>query len=180
MKKNILVYGGISGAIISIFMGVSMAVMGCNGGDMEAGTTSMVVGFSAMIVAFSFIFIGIKNFRDKQNEGIITFGKGFLLGFMMSLLASTMYVMTWGVEFHFFMPDFMDKYSALQIKQMQSSGITGAELEDGVKKIERLNLSYKNNPFVFAAYTYMEILPVGILISIISAYILKRKTANFS
>ncbi len=156
-------------------MGTSMAVIGCSGGDMEAGNTSMIIGFSAMIVAFSFIFVGIKNFRDKQNEGVITFGKGFILGLFMSLLASTMYVITWGVEFHFFMPDFMDKYSAIQIKQLQESGISGAELEDGIKKIESLNFNYKNNLIVFASYTYVEILPVGIVISLISALILKRK-----
>lgn len=130
MKKNVLLFGGISGAIISVFMGVSMAVMGCSGGDMEAGYTSMIIGFSAMIGAFSFTFIGIKNFRDKQNEGVITFGKGFLIGLLMSLLASTMYVLTWAAEFHFFMPDFMDKYSAIQIKQLQGSGITGITLEE--------------------------------------------------
>ena len=128
MKKNVILFGGISGAIISVFMGVSMAVMGCSGGDMEAGYTSMIIGFSAMIVAFSFTPIGIKNFRDKQNEGVITFGKGFLIGLLMSLLASTMYVLTWALEFHFFMPDFMDKYSAIQIKQLQGSGITGTAL----------------------------------------------------
>ena len=131
-----------------------------------------------MIVAFSFIYVGIKNFRDKQNEGIISFGKGFMLGFFMSLLASTMYVLTWAVEFHFFMPDFMDKYSVIQIEQLKATGISGSKLEEGIKKIEELNYSYKNNPFVFASYTYMEILPVGIVISLISAFILKRKTAK--
>lgn len=180
MKKYILVYGAISGLIISAFMGISMAIMGCSSGDMDGGSGSMIIGFSAMIVAFSFIFVGIKNFRDKQNEGIITFGKAFLIGFMISFLASTMYVITWAVEFHYFMPDFMDKYSAIQIKQLQSSGISGNELDKAIKKVQDLNIQYKTNPIVFALYTYMEILPVGIFISLISALILKRKVSKFS
>lgn len=175
MKKNSLIFGTISGVIISTFMGVYMAVMSCGSSETEGGTGSMIIGFTAMAVAFSFIFVGVKNYRDKQNGGTITFGKGFLLGFLISLVASTLYVITWGVEFHFFMPDFMDKYSAMQVKQVQESGISGAALDEALKSIESANYNYKNNPFFFAMYTYMEILPVGILITIISALILRRK-----
>lgn len=175
MKKNILVFGTIAGVIISTFMGISMAIMSCGSGDADGGTGSMIIGFSAMVVAFSFIFVGIKNYRDKQNGGVITFGKAFLLGLMISLVASTLYVITWAVEFHFFMPDFMDKYSAMQVKQLQASGISGAALDEAIKSIEHESYNYKNNPFFFAMYTYMEILPIGILITLISALILKRK-----
>ncbi len=176
MQKNSLVFGAIAGVIVSTFMATSMAMMSCGSGDMDGGSTSMIIGFSAMAVAFSFIFVGIKNFRDKQNGGTITFGKGFLLGLFISLIASTMYVITWGVEFHFFMPDFIDKYSAMQVKQLHESGVTGAKLDEAVKEIETANHNYKHNIFFFALYTYAEILPVGILITLISALILKRKT----
>ncbi|HWY39054.1 MAG TPA: DUF4199 domain-containing protein [Bacteroidia bacterium] len=176
MKKNILVFGIIAGAIISTFMGVSMAVMGCGSGEPGGGTGSMIIGFTAMAVAFSFVFVGIKNYRDKQNGGIITFGKAFLLGFMISLVASTLYVMTWAIEYHFFLPDFMDKYSAMQIKQLHESGVSGAQLEEALKDIETANYNYKHSPFFFTMYTYMEILPVGIIITLISSFILKKKT----
>jgi hypothetical protein len=176
MKKNSLVFGAIAGAIISTFMGISMALMSCGSGAADGGTTSMIIGFSAMAVAFSFIFVGIKNYRDKQNGGVITFGKAFLLGFFISLIASTMYVITWGVEFHFFMPDFMDKYSAMQVKQLQESNLPAAQLAEALKDIETAGYNYKNNPFFFAMYTYMEILPVGIIITLISSLILRKKT----
>lgn len=152
-----------------------MAIMGCSSDDMDGGSSAMIIGFSAMIVAFSFVFVGIKNFRDKQNGGVITFGKAFLLGFMISLIASTLYVITWGIEFHFFMPDFMDKYSAMQINQLQTSGMSDVALDEAIKNIESTNYSYKHNPFVFAMYTYMEIFPVGLIITLISSLILKRK-----
>ncbi|MBN8585378.1 MAG: DUF4199 domain-containing protein [Ignavibacteria bacterium] len=175
MKRNSLVFGLISGVIISTFMGISMAIVSCSAGDADGGLSSMVIGFSAMAVAFSFIFVGIKNFRDKKNGGTISFSKAFLLGFMISFIASTLYVITWGVEFHFFLPDFIDKYSAMQIKELKESGITGAALDEGIKKIETTNYNYKNNIFFFAMYTYAEILPVGILITLISSLILRRK-----
>lgn len=175
MKRNILVFGIISGAIISTFMATMMAIMGCSSDEMAGGSGSMIIGFTAMAVAFSFVFVGIKNYRDKQNGGIITFGNAFLLGFMISLVASTLYVMTWAVEYHFFLPDFMDKYSAMQIKQLHESGVSGAKLEESIKEIETASYNYKHNPFFFAMYTYMEILPVGIIITLISSLILKKK-----
>lgn len=175
MKRNSLIFGLISGVLISAFMGISMAIISCGSGDADGGSSSMIIGFSAMAVAFSFIFVGIKNFRDKKNGGIITFSKAFLLGFLISFIASTLYVITWGIEFHFFMPDFIDKYSAMQIKELQNSGITGQELDEGIKGIETTNHNYKNNLLFFAMYTYAEILPVGILITLISSLILRRK-----
>lgn len=176
MKRNILVFGTISGVIVSTFMAVSMAIMGCAAGNEGDMTGSMVMGFTAMAVAFSFIFVGIKNFRDKQNGGTITFGKGFLLGVMISFVASTLYVITWAVEYHLFLPDFMDKYAALQIKQLQQSGLTGKALEEGIRNVEGEMYSYKHNPFFFTLYTYLEIFPVGVIITLVSAAILRRKT----
>ncbi len=176
MKRNVLVFGTIAGVLISAFMGTSMAMMACGPDDGDHGMGSMIMGFSAMIVSFSFVFVGIKNFRDKQNRGIITFGKAFLLGTLISLIASTMYTLTWAVEFHFFLPDFMDGYSAMQIKELQESGISGDSLETAIQEIKSTQHSYETNPFFFAMYTYMEIFPVGIIISLISALILKKRT----
>jgi hypothetical protein len=96
---------------------------------------------------------------------------------MISLIASTLYVITWGVEFHFFMPDFIDKYSAMQVKELQGSGLSATALSEAIKNVESTNYSYKHNPFFFAIYTYAEIFPVGILITLISALVLKRKPA---
>jgi hypothetical protein len=175
MKKNILVFGTIAGVIVSAFMGVSMALMASGNSESSHGSGDMIIGFSSMVVAFSFVFVGIKNYRDKQNAGALTFGKGFLLGFMISLVASTLYVITWAIEYHFFLPDFMDKYASMQIKQLHETGITGPAYDEAVKSIESASYNYKNNPFFFTMYTYMEILPVGIIITLISSLILKRK-----
>ena len=172
MKKTIITYGLLSGLIIMAFM-ITSTVLWYK--DPKLGL-SEIIGFTGMFIAFIFVFVGIKNYRDKQNNGILTFGNGFLLGLMISFVASTIYVITWAIEFHFFLPDFMDKYAAMQIKQMHESGIKGAEYDEAIKSIERASYNYKNNPFFFAMYTYMEILPVGIIITLISSLILKRKT----
>jgi hypothetical protein len=138
----------------------------------------MIIGFSSMIAAFSLIFVGIKNYRDKQNAGIITFGKAFFLGLMISLVASTLYVITWGIEFHFFLPDFIDQYTAKQIQEINAGGLPADQMQKAIDDANEINYNYKNNIFFFAMYTYMEILPVGILITLISSWILRRKTAK--
>ena len=73
------------------------------------------------------------------------------------------------------LPDFMDDYAAIQVKELQTSGVSGAAYDKALKGIESATYNYKNNPFYFVMYTYMEILPVGIIITAISALILKRK-----
>lgn len=174
MKKNVLVFGLISGSIISLFMALSMA--NCFGNN-HFGASSMIIGFTAMIVAFSFVFVGIKNYRDKINGGYISFGKSFMTGFWITLIASTMYVITWMFEFHYFMPDFMDKYAAIMIEQTKSSGLPPDQLQAELDKITTMQENYKS-PIYRIMYTYLEIVPVGFIITLISALILKRKEKN--
>ncbi len=172
MKRNVIVFGLISGLIISTIMGILMVVYR-NNPDLEG---SMMVGYIAMIVAFSFVFIGTKNYRDKYNDGVITFGKAFRLGLYITLIASTMYVMMWLIEYYVFMPDFMDKYSEHIIKGLHESGATQAVIDQKILEMGTYKEMYKNPLFV-VLLTYAEILPIGILITLISAFILKKKPA---
>jgi hypothetical protein len=173
MKRTVLVFGLVSGVIISAFMATSMAIAGCSGGT-PYGTTSMVISYAAMLIAFSFIFIGIKSYRDKHLGGTMTFGQGAKTGLLIAAIAATMYVITWSIEYHFFLPDFMDTYSQHMITEAQNSGKSATEIAAEVKQMEDMKEMYKN-PFWFILFTYMEILPIGIIVALISAAILKRK-----
>ena len=171
MKKNVWVFGLISGVLISAFMVCTMALC-YRSGKFEG---NMVMGFSAMLLAFSFIFVAVKNYRDKYNGGVISFGRAFRIGLFISLIASTMYVLSWAIEYHLFIPDWLDKYNAHAIKNLQSSGAGAAEIAEKTNDIKALSESYKN-PALFVLYTYVEILPMGLLVSLISAFILKRRS----
>ena len=173
MKKVVLVYGIIAGLIISAMMAFSTGYF-CAKGDFEGG---MIYGYSAMIIALSMIFVGVKSFRDKQNGGTINFGKAFKIGLFISLVASTIYVLGWLINYYCFMPDFMDKYAAVMIAKARSSGISASELAKKTAEMERMKEWYKNPLFVILM-TYVEILPVALVVTIISALILKRNTAK--
>jgi len=173
MKKNVIVFGLISGLIVSLWLVVGIAWC-YNSGNFEG---SMLLGYASMILAFSLVFVGIKNYRDKYNGGIISFVKAFKIGLYISLVASTMYVVVWLVDYYVFVPDFMDKYTEHVISQAKSSGGSAAEISGKITEINAMKDMY-DTPLMVILLTYMEILPVGLIVSIISALMLKRKTNN--
>ena len=169
MKKIILTYGLIAGLICMSFMIVSTIVWKSTGHSNQ----SMIIGFTGMFIAFIFVFVGIKNYRDKHNGGSVTFWNAFKIGFFIALIASSIYTAVWLIEMHFFMPDFMEKYAATEIEKIKSSALSAAEIAEKVAEMESMRESYKN-PIVRILYTLMEILPIGIIIALVSALILKR------
>ena len=176
MQKNILTYGLISGIIVSGIMLFSMNYYNhCEGNvDWNMG---MAIGYASMLIAFSMVFVGIRNYRDKFNDGIISFGKAFKIGILIVLIASTMYVISWLIFYFFFMPDFMDKFNVREIENMKRSGATISEIESKTREMADFAKMYKN-PFFNAMMTYAEILPVGLIVTLISSLILKRKIKN--
>jgi len=170
MKKTILKNGAIAGVITTGMMIISTTMHNQNP-DFKG---SEIIGFAGMFIAFIFIFIGIKSFRDKQNNGVISFGTGFKIGLLISLIASTMYVLTWMIECHFFFPDFMEKFAAHAIEEAQRSGQSAMEIETTKQEMNKYIEWYKN-PFLLMALTYMEILPIGLVVTLFSALILKKK-----
>jgi hypothetical protein len=173
MKKLVLVYGIIAGVIVAALMAFSTGYF-CAKGDFEGG---MIYGYSAMILAFSMIFVGVKSFRDKHNGGTINFGKAFKIGLFISLIASTIYVISWLINYYLFMPDFMDRYAVVMLDKAKSSGISAEELAKKTAEMTQMREWYKNPLFVILM-TYIEILPVGVVVTLITALILKRNTAK--
>ena len=173
MKRNVIIFGLISGLIITALMLYSISMCYKN----ENFEGSIIFGYTVMLLAFSLIFVAVKNFRDKYNNGVISFGKAFKIGLYISLIASTIYVLVWLIDYYVFVPDFMDKYSAHVLKESKADGATAVEMEKKASEMAEFKEMYKNPLFV-VLFTYSEILPIGIIISLISALILKRKTKN--
>ncbi len=172
MKKIILTYGLIAGAITMVSITIATVFHDQIGFD-----KGIYVGYSMMLFAFSMIFVGIKNYRDNYNQGVVSFGTALKMGLLITLIASTIYVLTWLVVYYNFMPDFMDKYAVYEIDKMKAAGASTAEMINHTKEMADFAVMYKN-PFVNAGMTYMEILPVGLLVSLICAFILKRNQAQ--
>ena len=174
MKKNIIIYGLIAGIVVSALMLTTTNYISHCEGNVDYGT-SMLIGYASMLISFSLVFVGIRNYRDKYNQGVISFGKAFKVGIIIVLIASTVYVVAWLIAFFFFIPDFLDKYSAQMLNELKASGESQIEIDKQAKEMANFCRMYKN-PFFNAMMTYAEILPVGLVVTLISSLILKRKT----
>lgn len=170
MKNIVLKYGLISSLCVSIWL--VLCIMFTTGQMMTWG---MLMGFATMFLAFSFIFVGVKQFRDKYNNGSITFGKGFLIGLYITLMASTCYVLVWEVIFNFFIPDFFEKYTEATAEGLKAQGKTVEQINKTVEEMKATGVKYKSNTLYRMALTYTEILPVGLLFSLIAALVWKKK-----
>src|SRR6185436_20535229 len=111
MKKNIIIYGLTAGIVVTTLMLLNVHSLSYRDGkfDYDRG---LVIGYATMLIAFSLVYVGIHNYRNKYNNGVISFGKAFKIGILIVLIASTIYVVAWLIDYFFFMPDFMEKYSA--------------------------------------------------------------------
>ena len=94
MKRNILIYGSIAGVVVSVLMLITVNTLSHCKGNVSYDT-SMLIGYASMLIAFSLVFVGIRNYRDKYNGGVISFGNAFKIGILIVLIASTIYVFAW-------------------------------------------------------------------------------------
>ena len=169
MKKIVLSFGLISGVIVTALMWLMLAMM-------KAGFTAhgLVWGYATMIIALSLVFFGIKSYRDN-NGGRITFLKGLQVGILISLISAVCYGIRWEAYYRTSGADFMQQYTAQYIEQMKAKGASDAEIADTQKQMDQFAEQYKNF-FVRFGMTLMEILPVGIVVTLISAALLRKPT----
>ena len=169
MKKTVLTFGLIAGLVICVLMGGSLLVA-----DKIGSGHSMLLGYTMMVASFLLVYFGIRSYRDNNLGGQISFGRAFTCGLLITLITTVCYVAMWEIVYFNFMPHFMDSYFAAQIHKVQSAGLDPATTAARVAAIQQSQQSYQN-PLVNMAYTFMEPLPVGLLITLISAAVLRRK-----
>jgi hypothetical protein len=169
MWHTILKYGLIAGVVVgSILFGTMVSFSGLP--PMNLG---MVLGFGSMLLALSAVFVGIKNYRDHQLGGVIRFWPAFGMGLAISFIAGVCYVLAWEAALAVTKMDFGAEYAKHLIQDAQSKGVTGAALEKQLAELKVFAESYKN-PLYRMPITFTEIFPVGILVSLVSAGLLRN------
>jgi Protein of unknown function (DUF4199) len=172
MKKVVLTYGLISGALIVGFVW-TMTILWANGIMNHDSDYGELIGYSSMLIALSMVFFGIKSYRDNQNGKKIGFWKGAQIGILISLLASVMYAAGWEAYLQT-NPTFMDQFVEKYIEKLKAKGTPAQEVEEAIKSMATVQEMYKN-PLIRFGMTISEILPVGIIVTLVSAGILRRK-----
>jgi hypothetical protein len=175
MKKIVLAFGLISGAIAALMMFATIPLVG-----RVSFEYLTVLGYTVFVACFLMVFFGIRSYRDNVGEGTISFGKAFTVGILITLISCAIYVVSWEIIYHNFLPDFGEKYSAYVIEKMRAEGATQEQLDRQIQENDELWRMYNNNPLIRYAFALMEAFPVGLLITLISALVLKRKTPKAS
>ena len=166
--NNIIVKNGLLGSSIVSALLISITMYMKSNPEKEV---SMMIGFAGMLLAFLFVALGIKQQRNASN-GFISFGKAFLTGFWITLIISTIYVLVWLVILYNFFPNFAEHYTDMAIAKASPDEV--AQVTEEMNSFKEM---YKS-PIMVILLTYMEILPLGIVFSLISALILKKKQIN--
>jgi Protein of unknown function (DUF4199) len=169
MKKTVLTFGLISGAISAALMLATMPFVYKIGFDY-----GMLVGYTAMVLAFLLVFFGIRSYRDNVLNGYISFKKGFVVGILITLISTLCYVITWEIVYFNFLPDFADRYTEHMVQKMQNSGASAEQVAQTTEQAKQMK-AILENPLYNGLVAFTEPWPVGIPITLISAWILRRK-----
>jgi len=169
MKKTILTFGLISGVVSSLMMAATVPFAGKISFD-----KGLIVGYTGIVLSFLLVFFGIRSYRDNYGNGQITFAKAFAVGISIAVISCVCYVVTWEIIYFNFLPDFMDKYGAHMVERARASGASDAAVLAKVEQARKYKEMY-DNPLINAAMTFIEPFPVGLVITLISAAVLRRK-----
>ncbi len=169
MRKIVLTFGLIAGGLLSLMMVISMLFIDRIGYD-----RGEIIGYTTMVLSFLMVFFGIRSYRDSVAGGALGFGRAFSVGLLITIIACSCYTATWQVIYYKFMPNFGDKYAAHMIAKSKASGATQQQLDAKQREMESFKAMYKN-PVMNVALTFIEPFPVGLVITLICAGILRRK-----
>ncbi|MBL8531054.1 MAG: DUF4199 domain-containing protein [Hyphomonadaceae bacterium] len=172
MFRPILTYGVIAGVIVVAPM-MAGFLFGPPPEETLANGAGMLIGYLSMLVALSVIFVAVKRYRDKRLGGVIKFLPAFLLGLGISAVAGVIYVIGWEITLSLMNYEFMETYTRVMIEAKQREGLAGPELEAYIAQMQQMTAQYRN-PLFRLPITFLEIFPVGLLVSLITALILRN------
>ena len=169
MFGNILKYGLIAGLIVGGINFTMFTAMG-DAHDFENG---MVIGYATMLVALTAVFVGIKQYRDRELGGVIRFWPAFGMGVAMSVLAGILYVAAWEASQAITGGDFMAAYTSFVLEQARAKGESAAAIARLSAEMAEFKVMYAN-PLFRLPMVFSEIFPVGVLVSLVSAALLRK------
>jgi len=169
MKKIVLTFGLIAGAILSGTFLVSLQFHDAIGFD-----NGMVVGYTSMVLAFLLIFFGVRSYRDNVAGGTVGFGRALKVGALIALLGSACYVATWEVIYFGMHSDYLTKYQTHMIEKARARGDSPEVIAEKQAELEKFAKMY-DNPVINVAFTFMEPLPVALIMTLVSAGVLSRR-----
>jgi len=164
MFRKIAIFGVIGGVIVATPMLVMTFAMP---GAMEHG--GMLLGYTIMLVALSMVFLGVKSQRDNELGGVIRFWPALGMGLAISVVAGLFYVGAWEICMSTMQGDFIGEWAKSEIAQRRAAGMSAADLAKFTAQMDALRANYANPLYRMTMTFFMEIFPVGVIVSLVSA-----------
>ena len=169
MTARIFSYGAIAGLVVGGPMFAMMVALDAP----PPPSIGMLIGYTTMLLAFSTIFLAVKRFRDVEGGGVITFWTALGIGLGISAIAGLIYCLAWEAAMAVSGADFAGDYARLMIEQQRAAGMRGDQLARYAAEMERYRIQYAN-PLFRVPITFFEIFPVGLIVSLIAAALLRN------
>jgi hypothetical protein len=141
------------------------------------GALGMALGYTSMVLAFLMIHVGTRTYRDAVAGGTVSYGHALKVALLIALVATVIYIVIWELVYFLLLPDFMVEYGKYAVEQARVAGKSPAELDAMSKQMAEFAEAYRN-PLVVAAYTFLEPLPVAVPFSLVSAWLVSRRSGS--
>jgi len=169
MRKIVFTYGLIAGGILAVTFLITLPFHDAIGFD-----RAMVVGYTSMVLAFLLIFFGVRSYRDNVAGGHVSFGRALAVGALIGVVASMCYVLTWEVIYFGTKSDYIEKYQAHMIEKARQAGESPEAIAAKQADMAKFAEMYRN-PLINSAMTFMEPLPVALVVALVTAAVLSRR-----
>jgi Protein of unknown function (DUF4199) len=171
MKKIVITFGIIAGIIMGGMLFISIPLFKNGIITFENGG---IIGYTSMVLAFALVFVGVRQYREQIGNGAISFGRAFGIGMLITALASVIYVICWELIYFKLAPEYGQTFNDYYLNQIDHSDLSPTEIALQKKETADFIQMYQN-PLINSLITLIEPLPVGLLVSLITAFILKKK-----
>jgi hypothetical protein len=168
MLRTILIYGVLGGLVVAIPMNLLLVLL-----PHQEGASGYLIGYTLMLVALSFVFVGVKRYRDRVLGGVIKFLPAFLIGLGISVVAGIIYVIAWEISLAATNYTFINDYAAAAIEAERAKGVPRERLDAFIAQMEQMKAAYAN-PLFRLPMTFIEIFPVGLIVSLVAALLLRN------
>jgi len=169
MKKTALTFGLISGAVSAAMMLLTIPFV-----DKIGWEKGEILGYTTIVLSALLVFFGVRSYRENVGGGRLTFGRGFAVGILITSISSACYVGTWEIVYYKLMPNFSEKYAAHMMERAKASGTTQQKLNETEHQAEQFKQMYAN-PAINVAITFLEVFAIGLVVTLVSAGILRKK-----
>jgi hypothetical protein len=168
MKRIVWIFGLVSGGVLSAMMLLTLPF------ESAISDRGEIIGYTTMVLSFLLVYFGVRSYRDNVAGGALSFGRALTVGTLIVVISSLCYVATWEVIYFKIRPDFGEKYAAYSIQKARQNGASEVEIQRKTAEMQQFAERYRN-PLFNSAVTFLEPLPVGLVIALVSAGVLRRK-----